>query len=152
VELAANAEQDRAVRGLLREAVVERVLPFGCGRGLADQPRGLQRDKVRREIVAVLGDGAEYGFGEGTPDHRGELQRAPGSIVERVEPSGDQRLQRVGDRDHPVGLRPHLQDRGRDLLHEQRVALGPFEDLGAESLGRRQERIDQIAAVPLRQG
>ena len=29
VELAANAEQDRAVGGLLREAVVERVLPVG---------------------------------------------------------------------------------------------------------------------------
>ena len=143
VQLPSPPQQDRAVGRVLREAVAERVLALGRPRGLDDQSAPFQGTERGRE-VGVARDGSQDRLGERPADHRCELQRVLGFLVERVEPCGEERLERRRDRDVDVVL----VDRGGDLLEEQRVAVGALEDLCAD--GRvlvRDERVDQPPAL-----
>ena len=145
VQLPAPPQQDRAVGRVLREAVTERVLALGRPRGLDDQPAAFQGAERGRE-VRVARDGSEDRLGERPADHRCELQRVLGLLVERVETRGEERLQRRRDRDVDLVL----VDRGDNLLEEQRVPVGAGEDLfpnGRVLVG--DERVDQPPALVL---
>src|SRR4029450_751989 len=102
------------------------------------------------EVVATGRDGAQDGFGEGTPDDRRELQGSSGSLVERVEPRSYQRLQGGRDREVVLGIGSLFDDGGCQFLDEQRVALRPLDDLPSNS-GRTvtfgQQFVDPRAAL-----
>ena len=130
VERAAIAQEDRPVRRLLREAVVERVLPLGAPIDLTDESGQFQRVQSPVELRTVAGDRAQDRLVESSTDHRGELQRASRVLIQGVEARRDNGLQ--GGRDG-VG-RAFQPDRRGQLLQEQRVALGPLEDPRADDL------------------
>ena len=106
--------QDRPVRRLLGEAVVEGVFPFGAPGGLPDEASALQLDQGAAEFRAVASNGAEDRLREGPPDHGCELQGAPCVLVQRIEASRDHGLQGVRD----GAMRGSHLDRGGQLLQE----------------------------------
>jgi hypothetical protein len=149
--------QERSVRGLLREGVAERVRGPGGSRGRADQVATLELAEIHGD-VAVADDGAQHVLVEGPSDHGRRLERPPRALGQPVEPDHDQALDRAGDRH--LGLaqpepvlatfdRAGVDQRPGDLLHEERVPLGPFEDPPADVAGHRdgQEVLDQLPAL-----
>src|SRR5204862_3544677 len=96
VKRAAVPQEDRAVGGLLGEAVMEGVLALGAPGDRPDEPDPLERVQPLAELGAVAGDRVEKRLRERSTDHGRELQRAASIGVERVETSRDQRLEGRG--------------------------------------------------------
>jgi len=84
--------------------------------------------RIPFEVGSVARDGAQDRFGERAPDHGRQLQGPSRRLVQRIHARRDQRLQGRRDREVVTRVRCSLEDGGRELLDEQRVALGPLQD------------------------
>ncbi len=139
VQVAPLSLEDRAVRGLLRERVAERVLALGLARPLLHELEALECAQLRVELVRRLADRGEDAVEERAADDGGRLERLPRIRLEPIDTCCEDRLQRVGESD--LGIRPGdaparagagdrsvVEQRVDDLFQEERVPFGLVED------------------------
>ena len=102
-----TAAQDRVVRGVPRQLVLEHVLELWLVGCLADQLHALEIREVPVQRDRRFRDLLEDAVVEGPADHRGELKRRARLTVQPIHPGHQQRLERIGNRDLvDVGVGP----------------------------------------------
>ena len=150
----------RAVRGLLDQRVLEAVLGLGPSTSLTHQ---VQAHQVVQRLPHHALLGADHGLEQRQPelpaeDRRGH-QRLPGAGIQPVDARQDDLLDRGRHLerrvvDEPPALlvvhhRTGIHERPDQLLQEERIALGGFEDPALHVGGQRvvaDERVQQLAA------
>jgi hypothetical protein len=90
MEAPAIGLQERGIRGLLNEDVVESVNRLGIDRSDPDEPRSLRETERASRSRRVAGDGFEQWGGHVTPDDSTDPQYPPGCGREPIDPRGEE--------------------------------------------------------------
>ena len=131
VELSPLPEEERVVRDLLDQRVLERP---PAGLLLHEQLGSYQGVQLRADVPGPH-DGLEQVRREVATDHCGVLKHAPRLGVQPIDPGQDRALDRIGDLHLEAGQdglpvhhrkRAQLEEGLEELLHEEGVALGPL--------------------------
>ncbi len=155
----------RAVRGLLDERVLEPVLGLGPATALTDQVQPHQiEQRLPNSTILAFDHRLEEGQTELPPEHGRGHQRVPCAGVESVDPRQDDLLDRGRDLERnvvdeaPAVLvvrhRAGVHERPDQLLQEERIALGGLQDAALHVGGERalaDERVEQLASGVARQ-
>ena len=132
--------EETAVRHLLRQRVLERVLRIGKEACLVQKLRGLQkRELSAHALLGLIGDGVEQNERDVLSDDSGRLQQLLLRRWEPVNPGGQDRLDRgrnlnivecLGEAIGPAlthqGLR--LYEGPHALFQKERVAIRPLDE------------------------
>ena len=144
MERLAALQEQAAVRDLVGQGVLERVLALGEQADRIEQLGGLEaRERCVQRVVRQLGDGLQQRERHVLADHGSRLEQTLVVGLETVDASGQDRLDR---RRHPevrqilgqtVGTAPTDQRAGLDqapdaLLQEERVALGLLDQVALQ--------------------
>jgi hypothetical protein len=147
---------------LVRERVLEGVLEVREEPGLVEELRGLEAGELGAHLVLrSVGDGQQQRQGHVLADDRGRLEQSLAFGRQTVDPGGQDRLHRGGDRQlldgpgEPVG--PALAGQGRrlhqgphTLFEEEGIRFRPlYQQLleRAEGRVRAEERIEQLVSA-----
>ena len=150
VQRAARPRQEAVVGHFLREGVlddVDRVLAGTLVQEL-EPPQLLDGGLEARRVVPHA---AEQAARRLATDHGRRLQEALGAGGQAIDPRHDDAVDGVGD---DPGLRSVLDDRARQLLQEERVALRLGQDFlrdGARQRAVARHRIHELRALARRQ-
>ena len=165
VQAVAVDGDQRAVRGLLDQRVLEPVLGLGPAPALADQiqPHQVQQRLPNGTLLPVH-HRLQEGQTELPPEHGRGHQRVSCAGVEPVDPRQDDLLDRGRDLERDVvdeapavlvvRHRAGVHERPDQLLQEERIALGGLEDAALHVGGERalaHERVEQLASGIARQ-
>ena len=163
VDGTALVDDERPVRRLLDQRVLEAVLRLGPPASLAEQVEPHQR-RERRTDVVVPAHRLQEREPELPPEDGGRHQDRVGLRVEPVDPREDHLLHGRRDLDLDVVIeaptvlvpdeRARIGQRADELLEEERVAVGVLEDPLLHVVGQRalaDERAEQVEARVARQ-
>ena len=132
VVLRASELREPGVRDLADEQVLEAVGGLAGDRRARLAEQELAQEQVVEQRVDVLDVGREVlerALPEHAPDDRCALEKRLPRRRQMVDARGDERLERVGDASRPAVPGAALEQHADRLLDEQRVALGPLEQL-----------------------
>ena len=147
VQRAAAGRDERAVRDLLRQRVLEDVDPLVGVGALVQELQACQLLQLGVQPLGRFADGAQQPLGELPAEDGGRLQRLLGAGRQPIDARGQHALHRIGHRQPAgAGVGQHV----RQLLEEERVALAPVQDQPrARVVGGQlgQQRADDVEAV-----
>jgi hypothetical protein len=137
MQRAASLRDERPVRGLLDQHVLEPVFGLRPPASLADQVEPLEFHE-RAPDVGVVRDGLEVRQAERTAEHGRGKQRVARAGIQPVDPRDDDFLDGRRDLDLDLVVEPPavvlvheragIDQRPDDLLEEEGIALGRLED------------------------
>ena len=151
--------EEAAIRHLLRQRVLERVLRIGKEAGLIEKLPGLQkRELAAHALLRLIGDGVEQDERDVLSDNGGRLQQLLLRRWEPVDPGGQDGLDRGRNMNSVEGVSeaigPALSDKGlrfhegpHALFQKERVAIRPLDEQGPQrgQLGvGAQQRLQEI--------